>query len=284
MTFDTRARREAQEALATVQGVSAMQQLVELKKQDRNRRRATIISATAAAVLVVGGGWLLAHQNAAPDTAPPASSETTDSQPTTPADGLCTAYVTCLGNDRYLVPLRVPVTLTLPPTFADELDFLTNSNGLSTYRKTSNPSAPAGVAVLERAHPARYDASWTPDPDGGKTAESMARWLSRRPFLEDTTRTRTTLGGLEAWRVTGSLKADANLPATGKSQGKVAPTFITMEGSKGVTASTAYWPGLAGEYWLVDVPGGGVAVVWSLAPSNDELAPNQALIDSLSFG
>lgn len=282
MTFDTRARREAQEAQATVQGVSAMRQLVALKQQARNRRRAKIVSATTAALVVVGSGWLLANRTAASDTAPPASSETTDSQPTASADGLCSSYVTCLGNDRYVVPLRVRVTLTLPPTFVEDLAFLTNGLALSTYR--SGVASPAGVSVMEKALPAKYDASWTPDPEGGKTAESMARWLSLRPFLKKTTLTQARLGGLPAWRVTGTLKADADLPAVGKAMGQVAPTFITMDGIRGMTGSAAYAPELAGEYWLVDVQGAGVVVVWSLGPSNDDLAPNQALIDSLSFG
>jgi hypothetical protein len=281
MTLDTRARREAQEALATVQGVSAMQQLVELRQQDRNRQRAKAISMTAAALVVVCGGWFLATQTAAPNTMPPASSESTHVQPTAPSGGLCSS-VTCLGKDRYTVPLRVPVTLTLPPTFVDEFDFLTNGMVLSTYR--SDGDQPAGVVVLERALPAKYDASWTQSPQGGETAESLARWLSRRPFLEDTTLTQTTLGGLAAWRVTGSLRPDATLPAVGKALGQVAPTFITMDGIRGVTGSSAYSPDLAGEYWLVDVHGAGVVVVWSLAQSVDDLTPNQVLIDSLSFG
>ena len=116
------------------------------------------------------------------------------------AQALCSSSVTCLGNDRYKVDLARPVTLTLTPDFDEGLEFSPGSTLLDTYRN----DAGAGVAVFEKTVPAKYDESWSRDPKAGRTAESVARWLSRRPFLEDTTLTQTTLGGLPAWRVTGS--------------------------------------------------------------------------------
>ena len=113
-------------------------------------------------------------------------------------------------------------------------------------------------------------------PKAGRTAESVARWLARGPFLEDTRLTATTLGGLSAWHVTGSLKAGARLPAI--KAGNAAPTFRTTG-----SGQAAYGPLLSGEYTLVDVPGAGVTVVWSWTMSGEDLTPNQAVIHSLSF-
>jgi hypothetical protein len=104
----------------------------------------------------------------------------------------------------------------------------------------------------------------------------VARWLSRRPFLEDTTLTPITLAGLPAWHVTGNLKAGARLPAF--KVGDAAPTFKTPGGGQ-----AAYTLALRGEYTLIDVPRAGLTVVWSWTLSDEDLAPNQAVIDSLSF-
>jgi surface antigen len=59
--------------------------------------------------------------------------------------------------------------------------------------------------------------------------------------------------------------------------------------------SRAAWPlagregynnALLGEYTLLDVPGGGVTVIWSWNDSHNgqALAGNQAYVDGLSFG
>ena len=76
--------------------------------------------------------------------------------------------------------------------------------------------------------------------------------------------------------MTGSLKPGARLPAT--KAGNAAPTFRTTG-----SGQAAYGPLLSGEYTLVDVPGAGLTVVWSWTLSGEDLTPNQAVIDSLSF-
>ena len=269
MTFETRARREAQEALDSVRGVSVMEQLVELRQRDRTRRRTNLIlGASAIAAAIVGGAWFVNGQTGATEPIP-----AIDQPAETTAQGLCSSSVTCLGNDRYQVDLARPVTLTLTSDFVDDLSFTPGSTLLDTYRNDSG----AGVAVFEKAVPAKYDESWTRDPKAGRTAESVARWLSLRPFLEDTTLTQTTLGGLPAWRVTARLKPDARLPAGKVGFGEVAPTFVNESGQAG------YGQDLTGEYTLADVPGAGLTVVWSWTVEGADLTPNQALIDSMSF-
>ena len=60
----------------------------------------------------------------------------------------------------------------------------------------------------------------------------------------------------------------------------VAPTFASGP------AKAGYSPALTGEYTLLDVPGGGVTVIWSWNDNHNgqALAGNQAYIDTLSFG
>jgi hypothetical protein len=270
MTFETRARREAQEALDSVRGVSVMEQLVELKKQDRSRRRTSaIVGACAAAVVIVAGAWFFTSRPEAPATLQPA--DTTSESP----HGLCATYPTlvCLGDNRYQVGLEQPVTFTLPSDFGENLNFTPGSTVLDLYRN----DAASGVAVFEKAVPAKYDESWTRDASAGDTAESVARWLSRRPFLQHTSVNQTTLSGHPAWVVTGSLKPGAALPAAKDSIGDVAPTFVNA------TGQAAYGKHLTGEYTLADIHGAGLVVVWSWTLEHDDLTPNQVLIDSLSF-
>ena len=249
-------------------GVARLERLAELKQQARTRRRAsTILTAAAVAAVMVAGTWLVATQTGASKAPPPAAPPSVETE-----QSLCGSGVTCLGDDRYEVDLAVPVSLTLTPDFLEGLTFRPGDMTLDTYRNTND----TGVAVLEHAVPVKYDGSWTRDPTAGRTAESAARWLSRRPFLEDTTLAPTTLSGLPAWHVTGSLKPGARLPAI--KVGNAAPTFRTTG-----SGQAAYSRRLSGEYTLVDVPGAGLTVVWSWTLSGDDLTLNQPLIDSLSF-
>jgi hypothetical protein len=270
MSLETRARQEAQDALASVRGVNAAGRLAELKQQARTRRRASaVLAAAAVAVVMVVGTWLVTMQTGTSTTSPPPAAP----PPTAAtAQSLCGSGVTCLGNDRYTVALAVPVTLTLTSDFVQDLAFDPGNMTLDAYRRDGD----AGVAVFEHAIPVKYDRSWTRDPKAGRTAESVSRWLSRRPFLENTTRTQTELGGQVAWHVTGSLKPGAWLPVI--KAGNAAPTFRTTG-----SGQAAYGHLLRGEYTLLDVPGAGLTVVWSWTLSGEDLTPNQAVIDSLSF-
>jgi hypothetical protein len=144
-----------------------------------------------------------------------------------------------------------------------------------------------GVTVLEDARAVRYDSSWAADPSAGHTAESMAGWLSQRPFLTGAKVTPTTVDGRRAWTVSAQLAPGARLPAEKLAEGAVAPTFTEGLPSANILRITmGYHRNLTGDYTLVDVPGAGVTVIWSWAHRQPRahLAANQPFIDGLSFG
>ena len=251
-----------------------------LEQLHRARRTRSIASAVLVvglvAVLLLGGGMLARQDDAANSGATPGSHPTsTPSTASSPSDSCSDGQVTCLGSGRYRFALGAPVTITLPDNFGD--DFSVDQPGmLEMYR---NDLETTGVSIMENPTPVRNDGSWSRDATAGDTAKSVARWLAKRPFLTNTHVIRTNVGGLPAWRVTGTLKPHAKLAARKDSQ-MVAPTF-TLGAPK-----AAYWPEIVGEYTLVDVPTSGVTVIWSWALNQHlrVLKDNQALIDTLSFG
>ena len=138
----------------------------------------------------------------------------------------------CLGGTRYKVTdMPVPVTVNLPANFRGEF----NKLGAATLEDYRSDLDQTGVTVFENAVPVRNDASWTRDPAAGTTAHSMATWLSQRPFLTNTTLTATTVGGRQAWLVTGDLKSGVPLLSV-KDGNAAAPTF------SGDNATAAYSP------------------------------------------
>jgi hypothetical protein len=173
-----------------------------------------------------------------------------------------------------VIDLRTPVTITLPAGFNRHV----NVEGSQLFEAYPKRHFGTGVSVMENAVPVKYDGSWSRDPGAGSTAASVARWLSTRPFLTDTTVNRVSVGNLTGWQVTGDLRRGAALPAS-KEIGPVAPTFAVPGGTAG------YRPGLSGNYTLVDVPGAGVTVIWSWSANGRSPIPDDHdFIDGLSFG
>jgi hypothetical protein len=184
--------------------------------------------------------------------------------------------VTCLGANKFRVALAVPVTVSVPGNFEGAFRRF-GTVAVEDYRSDIDST---GVTVLENARPMRYDSSWSRDPAAGRTAASMATWLSSRPFLAGARVTETAVGGRRAWRVTGHLKPTATLPAAKPGVGAVAPTFHAAGVSMGCNRT------LTGDYTLLDVPGAGVTVIWSWTLNGPRtlLAGNQAYVDGMSFG
>ena len=132
---------------------------------------------------------------------------------------------------------------------------------------------------MEGAVPVRDDSSWTRDPAAGTTAASVAQWLAGRAFLQNTSIVRTRVGSLQAWRVTGSLRPGAPLPAS-KGDFTVGPTF------KNDAATAGFATNLTGDYTVLDVPGVGLTVIWSWTTQPDDrsiLDDSQATVDGLAF-
>jgi hypothetical protein len=279
MSIDERGRAAAAELRrATAGGTDPASMLKALHRRRRNRTVGSVAVAVAACV-AVAIGLLVAHGQTSNRGSQPATQHSThqrhSTHQTTPPGKRCGAYVTCLGGRRFVVNLRVPVTLTLPTNFNRKMN-VAGPHNLEAY--ISHPFG-TGVSVEENAVPVKYDGSWTRDPAAGNTAESVAHWLSTRPFLTDTTLNRVSVGNLSGWRVTGDLKRGAVLPAT-KHIGWVAPTFADEDGG-----TAGYRPGLTGAYTLVDVPGAGVTVIWSWSANGKSPIPDDhQFIDGLSFG
>ena len=243
-----------------------------LHRMQRRRRAVGVVVGALVAVAAVTAGGLLVRDDRAASPAPPAT------QQSSAPSGLCAnPLVRCLGGGRMrLAGLPAPIDLSLPSNFQAQLDV--GPHSVTVYR---NDLSTTGVVVTENAVPVRYGpVAWTRDPTAGTTAQSMAQWLSTRPFLTNTRLTRTTVAGLHAWHVSGDLERGAALPAP-KVNGNVAPTF-----GSAYNDSFGYRKNLNGDYTLVDVPGAGVTVIWSWTMNHPDLAlaANQTFIDTLAFG
>jgi hypothetical protein len=273
MTIDDLARAAASDVRrAAAADVDADLMLQALHRRRRSQNAVSVVAAAAACIsIVLVGAVVVMHQQVQHQVSAP----TVTATPTND-DPCADAGVTCLGGNRFRVALPVPVTLSMPADFGD-LSHVTPST-LEVYR---NDVGSTGVSVVENAWPVKNDASWLRDSAAGRTAASMATWLSKRPFLVGATVTPTTVGGREAWRVSGRLRHGAALRAEKGDNGPVAPTFGNRE-----NIEMGYNQTLVGDYTLLDVPRAGVTVIWSwtLDHPRTELRDNQALVDSLTFG
>jgi hypothetical protein len=267
VSIDELARAAASDARRVAAfDLNAGEKLDQLRRTHRARRLGSIV-AVIVAVALTASGIAIANRHGAHPVSQPAASPTASPAPTNPPP--CSdRVVQCLGHDRFRVNLTEPVVLTLPDNFQGDFALLAPGT-LEDYR---NDVTSTGVTILENAVPVKYGRLWSRDPAAGTTAESMATWLSTRPFLSRTKLTPTTVGGRSAWRVTGTLKRDAHLPAD-KGGTAVAPTFTNGPVFEG------YGRKLSGEYTLLDVPRAGVTVIWSWTLSH----PTRELIDNLPY-
>ena len=270
MTLDARGRAATTDLRrATTQRVDPMIMLNELERNSRAKTRKNVIAAVAAAAALIAGGLFVARAVGGTTEQRPAGG-----QPSTHASPSCAGgpTVTCVGANRYRVALTVPVTVTVPANFQPGLQVF-NATTIEDYQ--TGDIANTGVTVQEDAVPTRNDASETRDPAAGTTALSMASWLAHRPFAVPTTVVRTTVQGRPAYQVDIVLKKGAPLLGMHNTD-PAAPTFGT---------GMAAWSTLKARYTLMDVPGAGVAVIWSWTFDRSAvLDGNQAFVDSVTFG
>jgi hypothetical protein len=269
MTIDELGKSAAAEARSrAARHVDPGPLLARLERTRRARDRSTIAVALAvvAVIALLTTGDLLFNDHPKRPVDP--------ASPSTPTDSLCRdPRITCPTDGRFRVRLPAPLTLSLPPNFERDIRLI-GRNTVETYRRTNT----AGVTVMERARPVRNDGSWSRDPAAGRTAHSMALWLTHRPFLTHVVLHKTSVGRLTAWRVTASLRTSAHLRALG-GVGKIAPTFAGDAGREG------YAPTLTGEYLLLDTPAGAVTTIWSWtrSPDSNDLDTNHTYIQTLNF-
>jgi hypothetical protein len=139
----------------------------------------------------------------------------------------------------------------------------------------------SGLRVFEHARPTRSDSVVETDPTGGTTALEMARWITHRPFVAPTSVVRTSVGGRPAWRVTATLRPGARRTTTWNWE-RIAPLLFDVPPSGSWLSRRT-----VGEMTLLDVPGAGVAAIWSwndtgnLARATDDDV--RSFVEHLSF-
>lgn len=291
MSIDTRGRMAAdglREAASPIDGGTMLRAMHDLRH--RRNRRAVLAGAMAAVVVV---SVVVVAVRPAVRTAEPGGGPTTGNGCPAPfagvhpiASGEQIGGLTCLGGRTFRTGLAVPLAFELPPTFAVDI-------AASEVRTLLSVNQPRGgvpdhdwtrVVVTERvvAIEAKPAVGSTPmqillDPTAGTSPQSVARWLTKRSFVAAATVTATTVAGYPAYRVdlTGS-----GTPAPG---GGPEIPVLTDKASDPSRLFTV-WPGLHVRVWLFDLPGMGLAMVWSQSPRNEaDLADADAVVNSLRF-
>lgn len=266
MNIDELARSAAHEARAVAaNGLDPAGSLVRLHRTRRNRMLGS--TAAVAAVLAVAAGIAVAQTSHDAKIRP--------AHPSVSPAPRCAPGVTCLGNRRFRIWLPVPVDVTVPANFKTGFNYAPGA--VDAYRSDLDHT---GVAIIEGSlQPVKDSIGLVRDPSAGNDARSVADWLSKRPFLKDTSVTRVSVGGRTAWRVDASLKRGASLRAH-KIEVPIAPVFDSGGTPLG------YGRELVGDWILLDSPAGGLIAIWSWSDGDGRpaLAANQAFIDGLSFG
>lgn len=270
MSVDELGQAAARAARSTTASIDHEAMLRRLHHRRRGQRIASITAGAAVFAVVLAGVVEVARPAATPAASRPAP--TAGASP----DYRCNnVTIFCVGANRLLIALDVPVTVTLSESFLGITRL-----GDASFESYRTGIDHAGVTVTENAVPVRNDASWSRDPAAGTTAAAMSSWLAKRPFLIGAKVTPTTVDGRPAWRVSAALKPGAPLRAVKLLEGAVAPTFTDRHNT-----TMGYNQTLLGEYTLLDIPGAGVTVLWSWALDlpRTQLAGNRPFIDGLRW-
>jgi hypothetical protein len=294
VSIDTRGRMAAdglREAASPIDGGTMLRAMHDLR---RRRNRGTVLAGVMAAVVVVSV-VVVAIRPAAQNTEPGGRPTAGNGCPAPfagvrpPAFGYQLAGLTCLGGRTFRADMSTPLTFELPPTFAVDIAASEVRTHLSLNQPRSGVPDHDWTAVLvtERAVALRpklvgdlgAGGHWQAvvDPSAGTSPQSVARWLTKRSFVAAATVTPTTVSGYPAYRVdlTGS-----GTPAPGGGPEIPVLTDIAADPSGLFTV----WPRLHVRVWLFDLPGTGLAMVWSQSPRNPaDLDVADAVVDSLRF-
>jgi len=240
-----------------------------LRQLRRTHRTRNVLAISAGVVAFAVAAVFLVHIL---DTSRPLQP---GSPPTPAPSASCPQGVSCLGAGRYRIDMTVPMTVTLPSGYQGAFRQF-SPDSFEDYRTDDTWSG--GVTFMENAKPAADDATWSQDPAGGSTADSMATWFTQRPFLTDAAKVPVTVDGMHGWLLTGSVRPGARLPAD-KAGEAAGPTFFTLGATAAIT------PNLKGKYVVLDTPGAGVTVIWfwSSDGSRDALSDATTYLNHITF-
>jgi hypothetical protein len=251
-----------------------------LRRLHETRRRRSLAGVSAVGLVTVVlavGTYVSGAFGLGPMAAPPAGRGTPTDAPRSevrlPPEVCAEPRISCLGDRRVLVGLRVPVEVDVPESFVGRM-LLTGASMVEDYRTDVDK---VGITIVEGARAVTYDDTWETDPSAGTDGPSVARWLADRPFFSDAVTTRITVSGLPAWRVTPTMRRGAELPVS-----KGIPAAPTFAGNGSAMGSG---PDLDGEYVILDVPGAGLTVIWTWSTQQgpDVLAESRRYVDALRF-
>jgi hypothetical protein len=270
MSLDARARTAVRELrdvtgeVAPTSGPQMVEQRLETRRRTRQAALAACCLAVVAAALGFAGGRLEPGRGATPVA--PASPA--------PTAGCPDGAVTCLGERAYRVALPLPVEVTVPASFRDDL--VATATTVEFYQDRENNDA--GVTILEDAIPVAPDGSPTVRVGGG--AAAAADWLTSRPFVRAGERVGVTISGLPGYRVDVVHRPGTPLPAS-RAMGPVALTFASGSWSAAVSPELRHTT-----YYLLDAPDGSLVVIWAWGTDGtaDSLPAADELVRALRLG
>lgn len=273
MSLDLRARTATHDLEGALVGRAPTSQ--DIARRGRARRRLRVGSVAAVTAAVLAGGLMVSTRTT---TQPLPSPVVTPTASPTFGMGCQMPAVSCSDG-------RISVGLPIPMSFAPvaRLDTDNIGIGVSNFQ----------VRLAGRPSWTGMDVYVAPSPvDGTRDrpvaallhadAHQVAEWLSTRPFLARTVPRPTALGGLVAWRVTATLDTNATLPTVMYDQ----PAAMTFNSGNGDGAESAASEQLRTTYYyLLDVPGRGLVVVWvwNRDGRQDDLDAMDAMVASLRF-
>jgi len=227
------------------------------------RRVPLVVGAAAVAVLATACSSSGGTPSGSP-TSPPAA---------TPSSSVTNAPV------HTAFALAVPFTAEVPTTWTQ-----TRHPGVSVI--VSSPEGPyvgVGIDPTPIAGPAIKGGAADPIPTK-LTAQSLADWVAKLPYLEPSTVIATTFSGLPAWRVDVRLKDSASATATCDYD---THPCIPMIALPTVTLPLGPSHGAVGRVFFVQMPNGRIVGVQASGAAADNLdgllAATQPVLDSIKL-
>ncbi len=108
---------------------------------------------------------------------------------------------------RYLLPLEVPFTASVPAGWTPQVSISTPTADASVSSRSSRNDTDGWAHVGFEMNPRKYvRGADDPISTTPSTAQDLACWVASQPYLAPTEAVSTTVGGLPAWQVDVQLK------------------------------------------------------------------------------